>query len=312
MAAPKYDNADFDPAAAGADAPLQSTSLVSDNRRVQARARRRAAARRRRTRLVGVLAAVAVTLAGLAWARGPGSDIVSVPLVTRSGASGTRAVFRATDPVENPTPIFATYKSLQLRLPVAVSDLTEVGFHQASYDWALPLKTPLPDADAEKSKKRKGTNRDISKQGTGADAVLTGKVLRMWRDRPGKPNTAIDIGADPGTQLVSPIDGTVVLVKKYDLYNNPDYRDYQIHIQPDGMPELDLVMIHIKDPTVKAGDRVMAGISPIGKVRKFSDRMNLQLEHYTSSTGDHTHVQINDTTDPEYHGLDDVADADGP
>jgi hypothetical protein len=76
-----------------------------------------------------------------------------------------------------------------------------------------------------------------------------------------------------------------------------------VHIQPDGRPELDLVLIHVKSPSVRAGDRVMAGASPLGVVRKFSDRMNLQLGHYTKGGGDHTHLQLNDTTDPEYKGL---------
>jgi hypothetical protein len=62
-------------------------------------------------------------------------------------------------------------------------------------------------------------------------------------------------------------------------------------------------MIHVAKPKVKAGDRVMAGASPIGEVRKFSHLMNLQLEHYTKGGGDHTHLQINDATDPEYEGL---------
>ncbi len=145
---------------------------------------------------------------------------------------------------QNPaTPYFARYKSTLLRLPVAPSDLTELGFHQAAYGYALALTTPLPDADMKAAKEEQTTHRDLDAQGASADATLTGSVLRMWRDRPGKPNTAVDVGAEPGTTIVAPIDGTVLLVKRYKLYGS--YDDFQVHIRPDGRPELDLVIIHV-------------------------------------------------------------------
>jgi murein DD-endopeptidase MepM/ murein hydrolase activator NlpD len=161
------------------------------------------------------------------------------------------------------------------------------------------MKTPLPDADASAAKGNKGTGRTI---GSGAPGdVLSGGVLRMWRDRPGQPDTAVDIGAAPGTPVVSPVTGTVVLVKRYHLYGK--YPDVQIHIQPDGYADVDCVLIHIEDPKVKAGDRVVAGMTPLGAVRRLSDRINHQLGHYTTDAGDHVHLQLNDSDDPSYKGL---------
>ena len=142
-----------------------------------------------------------------------------------------------------PRPIFASYKKLKLHLPVRVKSLTEVGFHQASYAYALPMKTTLPDAKLSQASNHRGTRRKVATQTTGPDAVLVGKVLRMWRPRPGKPDTAVDVGAKPGTAVFAPVTGTVVKVKKYKLYGKWD--DYEIHIQPDGYPDLDVVMIHV-------------------------------------------------------------------
>jgi murein DD-endopeptidase MepM/ murein hydrolase activator NlpD len=285
----------------------------SSSSRRRAREQRLRAARRRRTTGLAVLLGVGVLIAaGVWWYRAPAATRAQLPTPQRSTTATATAAIRPSEPEPQPTPYFATYKGLKFRLPVAVDALTEVGFHQASYGYALALKSLLPDADTEAAKEKKqGTGRDLNKQETGEDAVLTGSVLRMWRSRPGKPNTAVDVGAAPGTPIIAPLDGTVVLVKSYNLYNKPKYPDYQIHIQPDGHPELDLVLIHVTDPMVKAGDRVMAGATPLGKVRKFSDRMRLQLGHYTKGGGDHTHVQLNDVKDPTYKGLEGAIDPSG-
>jgi murein DD-endopeptidase MepM/ murein hydrolase activator NlpD len=210
-------------------------------------------------------------------------------------------MMRAAEPAPDPTPIFASRGKVILRLPVNMDDLTEVGFHQASYDYALAMKTPLPDADMAAAKKNQGTPRDLSAQEVGTDAVLTGSVLRMWRDRPGKPNTAVDVGAAPGSPVLAPVEGTVVLVKSYDLYGK--HPDVRVHIRPDANTDIDVVLIHVQDPSVKAGDRVVAGVTQLGAVRKLSDKMRMQLTSYTKDDGDHVHIQLNDITDPAYEGL---------
>ncbi len=76
---------------------------------------------------------------------------------------------------------------------------------------------------------------------------------------PGKPDTAADVGAKPGSAVFSPVTGTVVKVKKYKLYGKWD--DYELHIQPDGHPGLDVVMIHVTDVCCRPGDRVLAGVT---------------------------------------------------
>ena len=114
------------------------------------------------------------------------------------------------------------------------------------------MKTPLPDAKLEPGRRTTAAPAARSStQPTGPDAVLVGKVLRMWRARPGKPDTAADVGAKPGSAVFSPVTGTVVKVKKYKLYGKWD--DYELHIQPDGYPTLDLVMIHLDGRLVQAG-----------------------------------------------------------
>ena len=291
--------------------PARDTGLAVEGR--MAREVRRRERERRRRNLAVIAGIVAFAALAMGWRYSSDRKAAEQPLDTLSAAARRASApdpgvpqMRALDPAHDPTPYFASYKSLQLRLPVKTTDLTEVGFHQASYSYALHVKTPLEKADMSEVKKKKTSGRDLSKQETGPSAVLTGKVLTMWRSRPGKPDTAIDVGAKPGCPVIAPVTGTVVKVKKYKLYGK--YTDYEIHIRPDGFPKVDCVMIHISDVRVEPGDRVEAGITRIGAVRELSNRETLQLGHYTKGGGDHTHLQLNDATHPDYEGLEGAID----
>ncbi|HET6350548.1 MAG TPA: M23 family metallopeptidase [Coriobacteriia bacterium] len=297
-------DADIPQTPAEADVPSDWAETGIERRRERLDRKRR----RDKQLVVGFMAGVAIVAligGGAVWALSAfGGAKVTSYLPVRSSKNKAIPVASPSKPVAVPTPYFAQHGSVTLRLPVSVDDLTEVGFHQAAYRYAVKLSTKLPDADSSKAKKNGGTGRNKASQSKTADAWLVGSVLRMWRGRPGKPDTAADVGAKAGSRVIAPVDGRVRLVKHYELYGK--YGDYEIHIQPDGAPTLDLVMIHIDEPVVRAGDRVSSGITPIGKVRKLSDRIRHQLGHYSGDPGDHTHLQLNDATDPKYKGLDDA------
>jgi murein DD-endopeptidase MepM/ murein hydrolase activator NlpD len=291
------------------DAGIEVTGLTSRAERLRVR---------KQIRLWTIVGAVALALllALGGWRYSSDRRAASDPLAglaTNSATAVTRLIsghstaaekdtapaFREVKP--KPTPYFAYYKSLNLRLPIAVDSLSEIGFHQASYAYALRMKTRLPDADLEKARVKRGTGRAAQSTPTDSDAWLDGKVLRMWRSRPGKPDTAVDVGAKPGTTILSPVDGTVVKVKSYKLYGR--YPDYEIHIQPEGWPSIDLVMIHATDVQVVPGDKVEAGITKIAAVRKLSDKIHDQLADYTKDGGNHVHMQLNNADYPGYKGL---------
>ena len=142
-------------------------------------------------------------------------DEVSLPWAT----AAPEDVSAATAPEREPTPRFAEYDDLQLRLPVDPSDLTAVAFHQASGKLAMHMVSLAPDADMERAAELKAvpaledTPTPAFEEGGGA-ATWTGCVLRLWRsNRSGAPDTAVDCGADPGSPVWAPISGTVVQVK---------------------------------------------------------------------------------------------------
>jgi len=278
-----------------ADGPIVTPS-ASVGVALRDRELRRQAARKRKTRtdfMIAVVAAILVTGLLVAWnaARGSGSESVSAVV-----AQETSAVDR------EPTPIFATYRSLPMRLPVPVEALTEIGFHQASGTSALSMGTSLPDADMTAAAENGGTPRTT--QASNSTTVLDAEVLRMWRSsRTGEPDTAVDVGAAPGTVVYAPVSGTVIGVRTYWLYG--EHEDYEIHIQPDGWPEVDCVLIHIDEMKVSEGDEVIAGVTPVAEIRLLSDRIDHQIGAYTTDGGDHVHIQLNQLAVPgEYDMID--------
>ena len=207
-----------------------------------------------------------------------------------------------------PTPNIAESNGVELHSAVAANDLTEILIHNASYAYAAPLTTKLTEATNTEVMANHGTGRNADEQPTG-DEWMTGEFIRCFRSTNAGPKmSAIDCGGKEGTTVYSPVTGKVVLVKQYKLYEK--YDDYQIHIQPDGHPELDVVLIHLTDVSVKAGDQVTAGETKMAKIRDVYALIGeeMQLKQYTAEgdNGNHTHIQVNLANDPSYHGLDDL------
>lgn len=196
-------------------------------------------------------------------------------------------------------PLIAQCSGVDLRSPIAPADLTGVLFHQASYRYGLVMTTELPEADAEKAEDT-GMSRVNKEQVEGN--WLDAEAMHFWRMADStEMDTSIDVGAAAGTVVRSPVTGTVVLVKDYDLYG--EVPDIEIHIQPDGRPDLDVVLIHTTDPLVKAGDKVEAGVTEISHVRDIAkDLDDVQLAFYTpeDDPGNHTHVQVNNADYENY------------
>ena len=196
-------------------------------------------------------------------------------------------------------PLVAECSGVELASPIAPADITGVLFHQASYGYALSMSTEMPAANIEVIS-RDNPARVNREQYEGK--WLDAEAMHIWRTTDATDmDTSIDVGAAAGTVLRSPVSGEVVLVKDYLLYN--EVPDVEIHIQPDGRPDLDVVLIHTENPLVKQGDRVEAGVTEISHVRDIATPLvDVQLYFYTAGEdpGNHTHVQVNDTNYPGY------------
>ncbi|GAB4277260.1 MAG: hypothetical protein Kow0056_08560 [Coriobacteriia bacterium] len=228
-------------------------------------------------------------------------------------AEQTAVAETETAPSGPPTPYFASYRSLRLSLPVPPDKVTVVAFHQAAGKRALHLEPLVPIADMEAVAKRVNdgdfvTSAQLAEEnGSASDAssIWDGEALQLWRSgRTGPPDTAVDVGALPGTEVRSPVSGKVIAVRPYDLYGS--VQDFEIHIQPDGWPEVDVVLIHVTDVLVSEGETVVGGVTRIASVRALAREIGpLQISGYVADEGDHVHVQLNELPDPammEYIG----------
>lgn len=193
-----------------------------------------------------------------------------------------------------PTPVVAEYGGILIHSPIETRNVYGILFHQASYPWSLVMETKLPELDADVIFETHEI--DIPANQPTGDEYMNAGALHAWRvGEMTEMDTSIDVGAAPGTTVYAPVSGTVVLAKTYELYDI--CTDYEVHIQPEGFPDLDLVVLHIDDVTVKAGDVVVAGQTPIAKVRDIAaqgiDGIHL-AEFSDKENGNHVHLQLCD------------------
>lgn len=192
----------------------------------------------------------------------------------------------------------AKLDDITIRATVAPEDMTGVLFHQASFGDLNVLTTKLDKADV--SKAMKSHSLKVNNEQQDLKGWADAEALHLYRQGNIFPmDTSIDIGGKAGCNVYAPVTGTVVLVKKYKLYEKTN--DYRIHIQPEGHPEYDCVILHCNKPSVKAGDKVEAGKTKIAKMRKISAVLSsIQLSDYTKEGGNHSHVQIGNAHDESY------------
>jgi hypothetical protein len=199
------------------------------------------------------------------------------PVVTTAPAPATRLL-----PSGPPTPqVVAMHGPLRLELPIAQNRLTAIGYH-ASGDGALALE-PVGHQQNAGLVSRLG-HRLFGGGGSG---------LRYFVVAGGTgPSTAtLDVGAVPGTDVYSPVDGTIVGITPYVL----DGKAYgaRIDIQPSGSPSLVVSLTHLRpDPSLTVGSTIAATTSKVGTVVDFSGVERMALARYTQDAGNHVAMSV--------------------
>jgi hypothetical protein len=276
------------------------------------RGRERRSARRRRARphplpIVAALAVVVLAAGAIALLAPRGHATKSSAAVTSSAAAWlSAAVWSAitTDaaaavPSQAPTPAFASFRGVQLLLPVPTADVTVIAFHQTSFNDSYRM-TPLVtikstaygQAACATERKHGKLGEPVPDPPADADGVWAGWGLDLLRPGvAGARDTALDCGAKPGTPVLSPVTGTVMRIRHYVLYGK--YPDIEFQIKPDAWNDADVFVLHVTGPVVAEGARVVAGVTQIASVRDLSGEVpGLQLASFTPEGGDHTHIQI--------------------
>jgi hypothetical protein len=216
-------------------------------------------------------------------------------------------------PMPTPTPVFASIRGADLRLPVPAASVTALAFHQAAYTSTVVMK-PLVAiastshlravADAARAARKAGREATVAATPASgaqdAQGVWTGSALELWRSGSyyGRQCTAVDCGASAGTPVLAPVDGVVMEIRPYKLYGK--YDDFEIHIKPDAWNDLDVIVLHVTNPVITPGTRVVGGVTRLASVRNLAKLVSgIQLRTYVLDGGNHTHVQVNRIPKPD-------------
>ena len=165
---------------------------------------------------------------------------------------------------------YATAIGITLHHPAA--RVEHVGFHQSNHDGARDQE-PLPTAARP-------------------------MVMESRSNRVTSPRSAADIVVEPGTEIRSPISGTVKRGGPYVLYC--DNRDEFLVLEPDGFPGIEVKLLHIVGLQVAAGQRVEAGVTVVAL---HANQLPFESQVDESRTADpawpHVHLEVVDTSIPD-------------
>lgn len=172
--------------------------------------------------------------------------------------------------------VFANVHGLSLQLPYPSP--IAIAFHEATRPEALALD-PVG---------RLLGNDNPTKFSPGEDAPGPEYRVLSSRGRPRPATSAVDIVLPDGSLAAAPVSGEVVEVREYALYGT--LRDWRVVIEPDGHPDLHVVLIHLHEPRVRVGDRVEGGRSPVAVVRLLP--MASHVDTHTEGSHPHLHLEV--------------------
>jgi hypothetical protein len=166
---------------------------------------------------------------------------------------------------------------LALKLPIARNAITAIGYHASP---CLGLK-PFGHRANEPALTRLW------------HSVFGGnkRGLRYYQLGGGSgPATAeLDVGAAPGTDVYSPVDGTVVGMTP--VIVNGRQHGVRLDVRADAAPSIVVSLSHLApDPSLAVGSALTASVSRVGQVAALSVVEKQALARYTQDKGDHLAV----------------------
>jgi len=237
-------------------------------------ARLRASRRRAQARARWFALAIAVGILG-----------VATLLLTAFDGAGVEQ--SAGSPVPPPLPVtsappdpqvLATVGNLRIQSPVAQGGVTAVGFH-GSDEGALVLRPVGPQAN-------EGLLARLWHRITGSSR----RGLTWYQLESGAPST-LDVGAVAGTDVYSPVDGTVVAIRDHVVSGH--VIGAEIELRPTSAPSLVVQIQNVRpDPAVEVGANVAAGSSKLGRVADISRFERQALARFAADGGNNVSIQV--------------------
>jgi hypothetical protein len=185
-------------------------------------------------------------------------------------------------PAGPPAPeIVARLGALRLQLPISQSRVTAVGY-QGGDAGSMSLE-PL------------GTQANQGALKRLLHAIVGGSGGRpRWYQLPGgvgPSSSALEVGAPAGTDVYSPVDGTIVAID--DVVIDGRTLGSRIDIQPTSAPSLVVSVSHVRvDPALVIGSALTAGGTKLGSVVDYSRAESQALARYTNDSGNHVVVEV--------------------
>jgi len=246
-------------------------SLTTGRRRSLDR-RRKQIRRRRAVALVTVVTLVLLAV-WLAY---------SVPTATpaRVPQAAAEPTF-AGKPAVDSRVIVATVETVEVLMPVALDATTAIGYHPVDNANTVPFS---PQGELVSGGSLTEKLADVFKGG----GELKYYLMSSDASDRSSSTSGLDVGAMPGSDVVSPIDGKVVSVRETEILGR--YDDVEIGIQASDDPSVVITVSHVVSPTVKPGDSVRKGETFLGQVRAFPSGLQQELSKYTSDAGDHVQL----------------------
>ena len=216
--------------------------------------------------------------------------LLGTSLLTAFGGAQTKQVsFTAPAPAQRLLPagrpqplVIAKLDALRLQLPIAASRVTAIGFHGAG-DGALALQ-PIGRQGNEGLLARLG--HKLFGGGT------SGPTWFQLGGGQGAQTGGLDVGAAAGTEVYSPVDGSIVGVTPYIL--NGEQWGARIDIQPLSAPSVVVSLTHVDalPDAVRVGATVTASMTRLGSVLDLSGVERQSLARYTNDTGNHVALEV--------------------
>ncbi len=209
---------------------------------------------------------------------------VGTLLLTAFGDGGNDA---AVAPVPAPQPLtsvppetqmLATVGNVRVQSPVAQGGVTAIGFH-GSDEGALVLHPVGPQAN-------EGLLARLWRRITGSSQTGLG-----WYQLEGGELRTLDVGAVAGTDVYSPVDGTVVALRDQVIAGRTV--GAEIELRPTSAPSLVVTIENVRpDQALTVGANVAAGSSKLGRVIDIRRHEQQALAKFAPDGGNNVSIEI--------------------
>ena len=114
----------------------------------------------------------------------------------------------------------------------------------------------------------------------------------FWYQLDGGPGThVLDVGAAPGTDVYSPVDGTVAAISPY-VINGQAYGS-QIDVRPSAAPSVIVSLTHLRrDPSLAVGSAVLATTTKLGSVVDVASVERQALARHARAHGNNVAIDV--------------------